>query len=154
MLEIVSSSDDTDTGMIDVITGEYNKLLEDIDFYQQQLKKEVEERELDKHDLFKASSLNIKLSKYRGYDSNLDIYTFQSEFEKIYNRTTPKRLLPDLLKNNLLDGPALSLVKSVDDIDEIWARLKLAYGDSKLLLSKKLNEAGTFGPLWKIRDPE
>ena len=47
-------------------------------------------------------------------------------------------MLPDLLKNNLLADPALTLVKSVDNIDEIWKRLKQAYGSSKLLLHKKL----------------
>ena len=42
----------------------------------------------------------------------------------------------DVLKNNHLEGAALSLVRSVDDIDEIWQRLKSAYGDPKLLLKK------------------
>ena len=85
------------------------------------------------------TSLNINLSKFGGYDSEMDIYTFQYEFEKLHLRTTPKKMLSDLLKYNYLDEPALSLVKSLDNIDEMWSRLKKAYGDAKTLLNKKLS---------------
>ena len=63
-------------------------------------------------------------------------------------------MMPDILKNNLLEGSALSLVKQVNDIDEIWIRLKSAYGDAKLLLKKKISEIGKINQLWKIKDPE
>ena len=43
---------------------------------------------------------------------------------KIYKRTPPKRMMSDILKNNLLEGGALSLVKQIHGIDEIWIRLK------------------------------
>ena len=49
-------------------------------------------------------------------------------------------MMPDLLKNNLLEGSALSMVKSMTDIEDIWKRLKGAYGDPKLLLKKKLSQ--------------
>ena len=84
----------------------------------------------------------------------MDIYTFQSEFEKLYLRTTPKKMLPDLLKYNYLAEPALSLVKSLDNIDEMWPRLQKAYGDPKAMLQKKLQNVRKVGPLWKIRDNE
>ena len=42
----------------------------------------------------------------------MDIFTFQSTFEKLYEKRTPKTMLPDLLINNYLEDPALSLVKS------------------------------------------
>ena len=67
----------------------------------------------------------------------MDIYTFQTEFEKLYLRLTPKKRLPDVIKYSHLEDPALALVKSQDDIDEIWTRLKKAYGDKKVLLQKK-----------------
>ena len=63
-------------------------------------------------------------------------------------------MMPDFLKNNLLEGSALSLVHSVNDIDEIWARLKAAYGDPKLLSKRKLAEIGKMNNLRKIRDTE
>ena len=62
--------------------------------------------------------------------------------------------MPDLLKNNLLEESALMLVKSMTDIEDIWKRLKGAYGDPKLVLKKKLSQTGNISQLWKIRDQE
>ena len=42
------------------------------------------------------------------YNSKLDIYSFHNEFLQIYKRTTPKNMMSDVLKNNLLEGTALS----------------------------------------------
>ena len=39
-------------------------------------------------------------------DQRLDIYSFQREFTKIYKTTISKRILPDILKNNLLEKSA------------------------------------------------
>ena len=108
---------------------------------------------MDKEKKFKEASLNIKLGKFSGYNSNKDFYTFKDEFEKLYLRITPTRMLPELLKNNHLDGPALTLVKHVDEVDEIWKRLKKTYGDPKVLLSNKLDEL-TKIELSKSKDPE
>ena len=63
-------------------------------------------------------------------------------------------MMPDLLKNNLLEESALSLVKSMTDIEDIRKRLEGAYGDPKLQLKKKLLQVGNIGQLWKIRDQE
>ena len=82
----------------------------------------------------------------------LDMYTFQSDFIKIYKQTTPKRMMSDVLKNNHLEGAALSLVRSVDNIDEIWQQLKSAYGDPKLLLKKKLSEINKISQLSILKD--
>ena len=87
----------------------------------------------EEEESFKTSNLNIKLQKFRGYESSADIYTFRSEFEKVYSRSTPRRILPDVLKNNFLEDPALSLVKSLDNINEIWKRLITTYGDPKMI---------------------
>ena len=84
----------------------------------------------------------------------MDIYTFQSEFEKLYLKSTPRKMLPDLLKYNHLAEPALSLVKSLDNIDDMWSRLKKAYGDPKTMLNKKLSDVRKIGALWKIKDNE
>ena len=58
----------------------------------------------------------------------MEIFTFQSTFEKLYEKRTPRTMLPDLLINKYLEDPALSLVKSVKGISEIWDRPKLGYG--------------------------
>ena len=106
------------------------------------LNSEVSSREIDKDRHFNKSTLNIKLDKFSGYDSKTDFYTFKTEFEKIHLQATPTRLLPDLLKNNFLAEPALSLVKTINDIDLIWKRLKEAYGNPKTMLVKKLQQLG------------
>ena len=121
--------------------------------FNEDLTSEIDRRELNKRDLMKETKLNIKLSKFSGYDSDLDIYTFQSEFEKLHLRTTTKRLLPDLLINNHLSEPALSLVKHLDNIDEIWGRLKEVYGDTKFLLTKKISSLSDIQSFKGSRDP-
>ena len=63
-------------------------------------------------------------------------------------------MMPDILKNNFLEGTALALVLQVQEIDEIWTKLKAAYGNPKLLLKKKITEISTISQLWKLKDPE
>ena len=63
-------------------------------------------------------------------------------------------MLPDLLMDNYLEDPALSIFKSVKDISEIWDRLKLAHGDPKSMLKKNLCEISKFTALWKIKKSE
>ncbi|XP_066926194.1 uncharacterized protein [Clytia hemisphaerica] len=121
--------------------------------FNEDLTSEIDQRELNKRDLIKETKLNIKLSHFSGYNSDLDIYTFQSEFEKLHLRTTTKRLLPDLLINNHLSEPALSLVKHLDNIDEIWVRLKEVYGDTKFLLTKKISSLSDIQSFKGSRDP-
>ena len=118
------------------------------------LKSESRVRELEKQERFKEGKLNIKLNKFKGYSSTTDFYTFRNDFEKIHLRSTPKHMLPDLLKNNYLDDPALSLVKSLTDIEEIWKRLKDSYGDPKMMLDLKFGEINSIDAPTKWRDPE
>ena len=104
------------------------------------LDEEIENQEIDKTRRFNKAQLNIKLDRFGGYDSNTDFYTFKTSFEKLHLQSTPRKLLPDLLKNNYLAEPALTLIETLDDIDTIWTRLKDAYGDAKVMLSRKLHE--------------
>ena len=132
----------------------YDKLIVEKNDYMLQLQNEIGRRELDKQDMFNESNLNIKLSKFKGYASSTDVYTFQSNFEKLYVRTTPKRLLSDLLKNNFLEESALAMVKNVDNIDEIWDRLKKAFGDPRMMMNMKLSEINCAEVLLRSRDAE
>jgi len=97
--------------------------------------------------------LNINLKKFNGYESTTDIFTFRSNFEKLHSRNTPKKLLPDLLINNYLGDPALSLVKGLTDITIIWERLIQAYGNSKILISRKFSEIKKLEPIKGKEDP-
>ena len=73
----------------------------------------------------RASNLNIKLQKFKDYDSSADIYTFKTEFENVYSRSTPRRLLPDVLKNNFLEDPDLSLAKKENgNIKQVYTFLE------------------------------
>ena len=63
-------------------------------------------------------------------------------------------MLPELLKNNFLDDTALSLVKSVGKIEQIWIRLKGAFGDPKVMLGRKLEEISKIRFGWQSKDSE
>ena len=114
---------------------------------------EYKTREIEKQNNYSRASLNIKLLKFNGFSSKIDIYTFQDQFEKLYLRSHPKVALPDLLKNNHLGESALLLVRDVNDIDDLWIRLKEAYGDTKHLLKQKLSELSGVENVSKSRDP-
>ena len=101
------------------IYADYQHLITRENEYCTFINEECSRKELSKEESFKTSNLKIKLQKFRGYESSADIYTFRSEFEKVYSRSTPRRILPDVLKNNFLEDPALSLVKRLDNINEI-----------------------------------
>ncbi|XP_066933763.1 uncharacterized protein [Clytia hemisphaerica] len=121
-------------------------------FYES-LDKQIKDRDVYKQKLFNNSKLNITLHKFSGADTD-DFYTFKDKFNKLHLHTTPKHLLPELLKNNFLKGPALSMVKSMNDIDNIWKQLKFAYGDVKMMLSKKIKHVASMEPLSKSKNHE
>lgn len=150
---INSAADDDMMRKVNTLKLRYEELLHLKDSYFKNVQNEVEQREIEKNEAFQISSLNIKLGKFKGYDSPVDIYTFQSTFEKIHLKSTPKNLLPDLLKNNFLEGAALTLVKSIEEIDEIWKRLHDAFGNCKIMLTKKLSVFNSMEGLWKHKNP-
>ena len=152
MLQVIPNEFPSRKAKVDKITTQYHTLMEKKTTYELDLKTQVKERDLIKQKSFQVSALNIKLEVFKGYNSELDIYSFQREFEKLYLRNTPKNVLPDYLKHNYLADPALGLVKHVECMEEIWTRLKKAYGDPKTMLHKKLNDVKNIGPLWKLRD--
>ena len=154
MLSLTQAWDLEQEEAIRKLTADYQHLITQKNKYCTFIKEECSRRELSKEESFKTSNLNIKLQKFRGYQSSADICTFRSEFEKVYSRSTPRRILPDVLKNNFLEDPALSLVKSLDNINEIWKRLITTYGDPKMMLHKKMSTLTNFTPLWKISNPE
>ena len=56
-------------------------------------------------------------------------------------------MLPDVLKNNFLEDPALPLVKNVDDINQLRKRSIATYGCPKIMLHKKMATLKDFTPL-------
>ena len=121
--------------------------------YKNSIRNEIRDRNVGEENSSRPS-YEIKLEKFKGYKSKIVIYTFHSEFEKCHQKNVKKKLLPDYLKNNYIEGDALSLVKGIDNLDDIWKRLKEAYGDIELLLENKLHEIVKMGEIWKIRERE
>ena len=128
------------------------KCRESLSSYKTMLESEVSSRNVSKERLSSYDSLKISIGKFSGFDSAMDIYTFQTEFEKLFVPNITAKMLPDYLKYNHLEGPALTLVKGLDTMSEIWKRLKEAYGDTDVLLRSKLREVESLGPIWKCRD--
>ena len=59
----------------------------------------------------------------------MDYHTFKAEFEKLISPRVQAKLLPDYLKHNYLEGHAPQTVKEIYELDNIWERLKLSFGD-------------------------
>ena len=149
-----TAPDDYNKTTINNMKIKYDQLLENKGLYDTELQKRMKERELLKEKAFQTSALDIKLPEFSGYECKIDIYSFQLEFEKMYNSSTPKHRQADLLKNNYLKDPAYSLVRSLNEIDAIWERLKKAYGDKKVLLNNKLSAVTKNASSLKAKDPE
>lgn len=80
------------------ITQQYESLQNAKSRYCEELQQEIDQRELEKQHQFNKSLLNIKLPKFKGFNSTMDIYTFQNNFEKLHLSRSPKIMLPDLLQ--------------------------------------------------------
>ena len=65
------------------LTQRYETLLMLQGIYSDKLYKEISKLELVKQSKFNNLSLNMKLSKFRAYNSHVDIFTFQRDFEKL-----------------------------------------------------------------------
>ena len=86
---------------VDEIMTNYSNISILNEKYFKDINNEVKNSEITKQKLFNESKLRINLPQFSGYELKLDIYSFHSEFLKIYEQITPKRMMPDLLKNNL-----------------------------------------------------
>ena len=156
MQEIVKSNVSTVELKSDIqkLIKEYQKFEKQHQKYANQLKHKANTREVKKYKVFQQSQLNIKLEKFQGYNSSLNIYTFKSEFEKLHLNSTSRKLLPDLLKNNFLTNQAYALDQCVEDINQIWTQLIAAYSDTRHMLNTKLHSINKLKPMWKLKQPE
>ena len=69
----------------------------DVTRFSNDLEKLISERDISEEKLKSALTLKIELSKFSGYDSETDIYTFRSEFEKLIEPFVKRQLWPDQL---------------------------------------------------------
>ena len=122
--------------------------------YAQELYALICDRDVSDEKLKKSKELPIELSKFRGYDSKLDIFSFRSEFEKLIQPSIQKRYWADILKKNYLAGAALTLVEKCETVSEVWEKLTDAYGNVKLLLQNKISQLDKFDNLDKVKGDE
>ena len=122
--------------------------------YAQKLHSLMIDKDISEEKLRNATTCSIELSKFQGYDSKLDIYSFKTEFERLIQPTRTKRLWVDTLKNNYLSGPAFTLVERTETLSEIWDKLIGAYGNVKLLLQNKISQLDELENLGKVKTDE
>ena len=83
MLQLFPEEYPDKDNLVKDMTNNYNQLIKQKSIYEASLKLQMKERELEKEKSSQASALNIKLQLFKGYASDLDIYTFQMEFENV-----------------------------------------------------------------------
>ena len=113
---------------------------------------EVILRDLTKEKMKNASTVGLKVKPFSGWGSKSDIYTFKSDFDKFVAPRYSKTLLPDYLKKNYLEGQALEIVREIHDLDKIWERLEISFGNVAVLLTNKLQVVESTIPLYKIKN--
>ena len=128
--------------------------LESRNVYAQKLHFMMTDRDISEEKLRTAATITVELSKFKGYESKLDIYSFKSEFERVIQKTVQKHLWVDTLKNNYLTGPAFTLVERTENMSEIWEKLVGAYGNVKLLLQNKISKLEKLESLDKVKGDE
>ena len=137
--------------LIKDLAEKYKTINDAVMKHKDKLKTEIKKRELEDYKLKAVANLNIELPKFNGTDHKIDIYSFQTKFEEEHSRL-PKTKCVYQLKEKFLTGAAKEMVKSIDDLDDIWKVLKEAFGDPKVLLNNELELVKKLGPLTRIKD--
>ena len=145
--------DDQET-LLKTPRSQQNKALKARNTYAMELHSIITERDISEEKLKKSGDFSIELSKFKGYDSKLDIYGFRSDFEKLIQPNIPKRIWVETLRKNYLTGPALTLVEKCETIEDVWKKLTDAYGNVKLLLQNKISSLDKLDNLEKIKSDE
>ena len=70
----------------------------------QNLNDEIMNRDISERKLRNAAGSNINLGKFVGYDSQMDFYTFRTQFRKLIEPTVQRKYWGDTLKMNHLGG--------------------------------------------------
>ena len=139
--------------LLDVATSRKTQIITKKNSFFKNLQAIVSSRDVTPDKLKNAASLKIELPKFSGYDSDMDFYTFKSEFQKLIEPQVKKQLLSDYLKRNYLTGSAFTLVEKESDYSQIWQKLLDSFGNARLLLQNKLSGLEKLG-LWKVKDDE
>ena len=72
-----------------------------LDKFIENLHKVIKSRDISEQKLKNAAGLKIELKKFKGYESDIDIYTFRSSFKKLIEPNIQENLLADCLQKKL-----------------------------------------------------
>ena len=115
--------------------------------FELKLHADLENFDLTDQKLKLATQTKVDIGKFSGsLEKGMDFYMFKSKFMRAYSKH-PKSLLVEWLVNNHLEGKARDCVGSLEDIDEIWERLKTNFGDTQELLMHQFKKINQLGPI-------
>ena len=97
--------------MLDLVNIKKIATLERRKKFGDSLRKIVLDRDITPDKLRNACSVKIENFKFGGYESNMDFYTFKTQFQKLIEHRHQKPFLAEVLKRNYLSGSALKLVE-------------------------------------------
>ena len=122
--------------------------------FEVKLHSDLERFDLTDQKLKLATLTKVDIGKYSGsLEKGMDFYMFKSKFLRAYSNH-PKSLLVEWLVNNHLEGKARECVGSLEDLDEIWERLKSNFGDTQELLMHQFKKITQLGPMHKQKNFE
>ena len=133
--------------MINAVTKTRGKLSSKKETFFTKLQKIILDRDITTEKLKNGSDLMLELPKFSGYESQMDFFTFRTQFRKIIEQRVQKKHWADYLKHNYLCGQALLLVKNETDYEKIWDRLSESFGNPRVLLQNKLSCIDKIGGL-------
>ena len=117
--------------------------------FELKLHADLENFDLTDQKLKLGTLTKVDIGKFSGsLEKGMDFYMFKSKFIRAYSRH-PKSLLVEWLVNNHLEGKARECVGSLEDLDEIWDRLKTNFGDTQELLMHQFKKISSLGPMHK-----
>ena len=115
--------------------------------FEEKLIKDLELFDLTDQKLRLATQKKVDIGRFSGsLDKGMDFYTFQSKFLRAY-ASYPRGLLVEWLTNNHLEGKAKACVGSLDDLEEIWNRLRSNFGNTELLLNHQFAKIHQLGSM-------
>ena len=115
--------------------------------YEEKVHQDLVDNDLTPEKLKLAGSTPVNFGKFSGsLGKGDDFYTFKSKFLKAYSNH-PKDMKIHYLKSNHLEGLAKEYVGSLENIDEIWERLKGNFGNTEVMLKYHFGRINKMGQM-------
>ena len=122
--------------------------------FEMKLHVDLENYDLTDQKLKLATQTKVDIGKFSGsLEKGMDFYMFKTKFLRAY-RNHPKSLLVEFLVNNHLEGKARDCVGSLENLEEIWERLKTNFGDTQELLIHQFKKIKELGPMQRQKNFE